>query len=195
MATSVTQLVQAANAVVPRIAAAQAQDLIAAGGRPGCRRAGSGRGAAERQGQRCRTRPARTARIRGGSPIAFSRPTFRDGQAGDPCTALGADARRSPGRRSRNWATARSTTSAGSPTGRTAAGRSTLRFVRPRGGRCEPSASDRSDPARSRPPSRAPPTATPSDAGVVGEGPYPVRQQTGRQEPRRDDHPSGALAA
>jgi rhodanese-related sulfurtransferase len=32
MATSVTQLVQAANAVVPRIAAAQAQDLIAAGG-------------------------------------------------------------------------------------------------------------------------------------------------------------------
>jgi rhodanese-related sulfurtransferase len=32
MATSVTQLVQAANAVVPRIAAARAQDLIAAGG-------------------------------------------------------------------------------------------------------------------------------------------------------------------
>jgi rhodanese-related sulfurtransferase len=32
MATSVTQLVQAANAVVPRIAAAQAQELIAAGG-------------------------------------------------------------------------------------------------------------------------------------------------------------------
>ena len=32
MARSVTQLVQAANAVVPRIAAAQAQDLIAEGG-------------------------------------------------------------------------------------------------------------------------------------------------------------------
>jgi rhodanese-related sulfurtransferase len=32
MATSVTQLVQAANAVVPRIAAAQAQELIAKGG-------------------------------------------------------------------------------------------------------------------------------------------------------------------
>jgi rhodanese-related sulfurtransferase len=31
MATSVTQLVQAANAVVPRIAAAQAQELIATG--------------------------------------------------------------------------------------------------------------------------------------------------------------------
>ena len=31
MATSVTQLVQAANAVVPRIAAAQAQELIAKG--------------------------------------------------------------------------------------------------------------------------------------------------------------------
>jgi rhodanese-related sulfurtransferase len=32
MAKSVTQLVQAANAVVPRIAAAQAQELIAGGG-------------------------------------------------------------------------------------------------------------------------------------------------------------------
>jgi rhodanese-related sulfurtransferase len=32
MATSITQLVQAANAVVPRIAAAQAQELIAKGG-------------------------------------------------------------------------------------------------------------------------------------------------------------------
>jgi rhodanese-related sulfurtransferase len=32
MAKSVTQLVQAANAVVPRIAAAQAQELIAEGG-------------------------------------------------------------------------------------------------------------------------------------------------------------------
>ena len=35
MAKSVTQLVQAANAVVPRIAAAQAQELIAKGGEAG----------------------------------------------------------------------------------------------------------------------------------------------------------------
>ena len=33
------------------------------------------------------------------------------------------------------------------------------------------------------------------DAGAVGECPDPVRQPTWRQEPRRDDHTSRALAA
>ena len=89
MATSVTQLVQAANAVVPRIAAAQAQDLIAAGGAlvvdvreaAEVQQSGKVSGAVHV--------PRGLLEFVGRSPIAFSRPTFRDRQAGDPVLRWG----------------------------------------------------------------------------------------------------------
>ena len=93
MPTTAKQLIEAANAAVPKISGKEAQEMVANGAVTD-RRARQRRGGADRQGRRRAPHPARAARVQGRPKLAHEGPEFRRVENRSSCSVRRAAAPR-----------------------------------------------------------------------------------------------------